>query len=183
MSWILRLAALMGAGAYGVHQLRFVFSPSNGATVRAHAYLAPVGTIVVALLLFALAAALRHIARGVVDDGPRLRRLWVGASVSLVAVYCVQETIEEIVTRGDRQGLFAHGGWVALPLAIAIGLAIALLMRGTKAASEVAAEAHRGPAVRFAPAAVDAVITERAPRRLRPTARHQAARGPPLASV
>jgi hypothetical protein len=183
VSWILRLAALMGAGAYGVHQLRFVLAPSNGPTIRAHAYLAPVGTIVVALLLFALAAALARIARGVVEDAPRLRRLWAGASVSLLAVYCVQETIEEIVTEGDRQGLFAHGGWLALPLAVAIGLAIALLMRGASAASEVAAGARRVPRPAFVPAKFYALIAPRTPRRARPTARHQAARGPPLASV
>jgi hypothetical protein len=183
VSWILRLAALMGAGAYGVHQLRFVISPSNGATVRAHAYLAPVGAIVVALLLFVLAAALARVARGVVEGAPRLRRLWLGASASLMAVYCVQETIEKVVTEGDRQGLFARGGWVALPLALAIGLAIALLMRGANAASEVAANAHAGPAIDVAPTAIDSVLAPATPRRTRPVARHQAARGPPLASV
>ena len=183
MNWILRLAALMGAGAYGVHQLRFVLAPSNGATIRSHAYLAPVGTIVVALLLLALAAALARIARGVVEDAPRLRRLWAGASASLVAVYCVQETIEKIVTRGDRQGLFAHGGWVALPLAIAIGLAIALLMRGASAASEVAAEARRVPPPALALAAVEALIAPSTPRRSRRTVHRQRARGPPLVSV
>jgi hypothetical protein len=184
VNWILRLAALMGAGAYGVHQLRFLLSPSKGATIRAHAYLAPVGTIVVALLLLALAAALARIARGVVDDAPRLRRLWAGSSVSLVAVYCVQETIERAVTQGDRQGLFAHGGWIALPLATAIGFAIALLMRGTTAATEVAEGARRVLPPAFAAAAIyEALLAPWTSRRTRPTARHGAARGPPVASV
>jgi hypothetical protein len=183
VNWTLRMAALMGAGAYGVHQLRFLLSPSGGATLRAHAYLAPIGTVVMVLLLFTLAAALARIARGVAEDAPRLRRLWAGASASLVAVYCAQETMERLLTQGDRQGLFAHGGLVALPLAIAIGLAIALLMRGTSAASEVAAEARRmaRPALRF-PAFV-ALLMPWTPRSARPAARHLAARGPPPVSV
>jgi hypothetical protein len=179
----LRLAALMSAGAYGVHQLRYALWPVKGATVRAHEYLAPVGTVVVVLLLFALAAALARIARGVVDEGPRLGRLWAGASASLLAVYSVQETLEELLTRGDRQGLFAHGGWIAVLLAIAIGLAIALLMRGTAAATEVAAGARRAPALALVLVPLDAVIAPWAPQRSRPTARHLAARGPPTASV
>ena len=47
MTATLRLAALMGAGAYGVHQLRYALWPVRGATLRAHEYLAPVGTVVV----------------------------------------------------------------------------------------------------------------------------------------
>jgi hypothetical protein len=179
----LRLAALMGAGAYAVHQLRYALSPGHGATLRAHEYLAPVGTVVVVLLLFALAAALARIARGVVDEAPRFARLWAGASMSLLAVYSVQETIEGLITSGDRQGLFAHGGWIAIPLAIAIGAAIALLMRGAATASEVAAGARPAPALDFVLTPLDAVIAPWAPQRSRPAALHLAARGPPAASV
>jgi hypothetical protein len=179
----LRLAALMGAGAYGVHQLRYALWPVRGATLRAHEYLAPVGTLVVVMLLFALAAALARIARGGVDEAPRVGRLWAGVSASLVAVYCVQETLEELLTRGDRQALFAHGGWIAVPLAVAIGLAIALLMRGAATASEVVAAARRAPALAFVAAPHDAVTAPWAPGRTRPVARHLAARGPPITSV
>jgi hypothetical protein len=173
----------MGAGAYGVHQLRYALSPVHGATVRAHEYLAPIGTLVVVALLFALAAGLARIARGVVEEAPRVGRLWVGASASLVAVYSVQETIEKLLTRGDRQPLFAHGGWIAVLLAIAFGLAIALLMRGAAKASEVAAAARRAPSLAFVLVVLDAVIAAWAPQRSRPAARHLAARGPPVASV
>ena len=183
MTATLRLAALMGAGAYGVHQLRYALWPVRGATMRAHEYLAPVGTLVVVVLLFALAAALARIARGVVDEAPRLGRLWAGASASLVAVYWVQETLEELLTRGDRQALFGHGGWIAVPLAAAIGLAIALLMRGAATASEVAARARRSPALAFVLVPCGALIAPWAPQRSRPAARHLAARGPPAASV
>jgi hypothetical protein len=185
MTWILRLAALMGAGAYGVHQLRYVLSPQDAASLRAHGYLAPVGAVVVGLLLFALAAALARIARGAVDEVPRAGRLWAGASASLVAVYCVQETIEQLLTSGERTGVLAHGGWVAAPLAVAIGLAIALLMRGTAAASEVAAARERriAPALAVGLAPFVALPAPWSPRRSHGAARHEAARGPPAASA
>jgi hypothetical protein len=184
VTWILRLAALMGAGAYGVHQLRYVVSPENAAALRAHAYLAPVGTIVVGLLLFTLAAALARIARGAVDEAPRLRRLWAGTSASLLAVYCVQETIEQLLTSADRNGALAHGGWVAAPLAAAIGLAIALLMRGAVAASDTAARERSFAPARAVPLPpFVALAMPWLPRRSRAAARRQAARGPPLASV
>src|SRR5205085_11837784 len=149
----------------------------------AHEYLAPVGTLMVVALLFALAAALARIARGVVDEAPRVGRLWAGVSASLLAVYCVQETLEQLLTRGDRLALFAHGGWVAVPLAIAIGLAIALLMRGAATASEVAARAQRAPALACVLVPFGTVIAPWAPQRSGPVARHLAARGPPAAAV
>jgi hypothetical protein len=177
------MAALMGAGAFGVHQLRFALSPAHGASLRAHGYLAPLGAVLVGLLLFALAAALARIARGVVDEAPRLRRLWAGTSVSLVAVYCVQESIEGLLTHGDPAGAFARGGWVALPLAVAMGLVIALVMRGVAAASEVAAASRPAHVMSVVVAPFDAVLKPWSPRRSRAAAGHLAARGPPLASV
>jgi hypothetical protein len=181
VNWILRMAALMGAGAYGVHQLRFALTPANRATAHAHAYLAPVGTVVVGLLLLALAAALARIARGRVDEAPRLRRLWPGTSASLVAVYCVQESIERLIAHGESP--LARGGWVAIPLAVVIGLAVALIARGAAAATEVAAAERRAPALAIEPAPFDVLLRPWSPRRSRAGARPAAARGPPLASV
>ena len=177
------MAALMGAGAFGVHQIRFAVSPAHGAAVRAHDYLAPLGVLLVGLLLFALAAALARMARGVVEDAPRFRRLWIGASASLIAVYCVQESIEGLLTDGSPYGMFARGGWLAVPLSLAIGLAIALVMRGAAAASQVAAAGRRPRALPALLAPFDALLKPWSPRRSRATARHLAARGPPLASV
>jgi hypothetical protein len=177
------MAALMGAGAFGVHQLRFALSPDSARALHAHGYLAPVGAVLLGVLLFALAAALARIARGEVEAAPRVRRLWAGASASLIAVYCVQESIEGLLSHGALHGPFAGGGWVALPLAIAVGLAIALVMRGAAAASEVAAATRRAHAMSVAVAPFDAILKPWSPRRSRATARHLAARGPPLASV
>ena len=80
--------------------------------------------------------------------------------------------------------MFAHGGWVALPLAVTVGLAIALVMRGAAAATALAAAARRAPWHAPSPAAVlQALMPSWAPRRTHGAARHLAARGPPVASV
>jgi hypothetical protein len=181
VNWVLRMAALMGAGAYGVHQLRFALTPASRATLHAHAYLAPVGTVLVGLLLLALAAALARVARGCVDERPRLRRLWPGTSASLVAVYCAQESIERLIAHGESP--LARGGWVAIPLAVVIGLAVALIARGAAAATEVAAAERRAPALAIELTPFDALPRPWSPRRARAAARPEAARGPPLASV
>jgi hypothetical protein len=177
------MAALMGAGAFGVHQIRFALSPARGAALHAHGYLAPLGAVLLGLLLFALAAALARIARGVVEEAPRLRRVWAGTSAALVAVYCVQEALEGLLTHGSPFGMFERGGWVAVPLALVIGLAIALVMRGAAAASAAVAAARRARAISIPLAPFDAVLESWSPRRTCAAARHLAARGPPLASV
>jgi hypothetical protein len=177
------MAALMGAGAFGVHQVRFALSPAQGAALHAHGYLAPLGAVLVGLLLFALASALARIARGVVEEAPRLRRLWAGTSASLVAVYCLQESIEGVLTQGSPFGMFERGGWVAVPLALAMGLAIALVMRGAAAASAVVAASRRARGVSLPLPPFDVVLEPWSPRNTRAAALHLAARGPPLVSV
>jgi hypothetical protein len=190
-AWTLRTAALLGAGAFGVHQLRYVLSYDHGAarslTLHGHGYLAPLGPVLAGVVVLALAAALGRVARGVVEPAPRFRRLWAGASGSLLAVYCAQESIERLLTgahAGGVPGMFWHGGWVALPLAAAIGLAIALLMRGTAAATAVVAGSRPAPWRAPSPARpLHALLPPWAPGRTRAAARHLAARGPPPLSV
>ena len=181
MTWILRMAALLGAGAYGVHQLRFALTPADRATEQAHAYLAPAGAVVVGLLLLALATVLARIARGHVDEAPHFHRLWGGTSASLVAVYCVQESIERLIAHGESP--LAHGGWVAIPLAAAVGLGITLIARGAAAASEVAAAERPVAPLVLQIAPFGALLRPWSPRRSRADTRPQAARGPPLAAV
>jgi hypothetical protein len=185
------MAALMGAGTFGVHQLRFALAGGPAADprqVEAHAYLVPLAPVLAGLLLVALATGLARVASGAADPVPRLRRLWAGASASLFAVYCAQESIEAALTHSHGSGwewaAIGHGGWVALPLALAIGLAVALVMRGAAAAAALVVEAARAPWAPPAPApAAEALLPPWAPRRTRAASRHLAARGPPLASV
>lgn len=174
------MAALLGAGTFAVHQLRFTLA-GTVESPGGHGYLVPLGPVIALGLLLAFAGALARVARAAPDPAPRLRRLWPGASVSLFAVYCVQEAIEGLLTTGHPAGL-AHGGWIALPLAIVIGLGIALAMRGAaEAARLVEGRAPWLPPA--APAPVRAVPAPWSPPCLRGINRHLAARGPPLASV
>jgi len=117
----------MVAGTFGLHQLRFTLAGEEASHVHGHGYLTVVGPILAGLLLLALTLTLARFASGRADRAPRLRRVWLGASTALIAVYCVQESIE------GQHALFGHGGWLALPLAAAIGLAIALLARTSPA--------------------------------------------------
>jgi hypothetical protein len=175
------MAALMGAGTFAVHQLRFALSDDHARAVYGHGYLSALAPLLAALLLFAFAGALARMARGAVDAPPRFRRLWAGASAGLLAAYCAQESIEGLLTHGHATGMFEHGGWVALPLALAVGLGIALITRGAAAASLLVA-GRRAP---WAPAPprgplVEALLPPWTPRRTSAAARHLAARGPPL---
>ena len=134
--------------------------------------------MLVAPLLLAFAAALGRVARRAEEPAPRFGRMWAGTSVALICVYSVQESLESILT-GRVPGVFEHGGWVTVPLAVAIGLLIALVMRGAAAATRVAA--GRAPGLVPGPTApLQVVIRPWAPARTRTAARHLAPRGPPV---
>jgi hypothetical protein len=175
------MAALMAAGTFGVHQLRFALSDDHARAVYGHGYLSAVAPVLAALLLFAVAAGVNRVVRGASEVAPRLPHLWAGASAGLLVAYCAQESLEGVLTHGHATGMFAHGGWVALPLALAVGLAIAMITRGAAAASIAT---HRSaPAVSSAGPLADAVLPPWRPRRTRAAARHLAARGPPIGSA
>jgi hypothetical protein len=173
--WTLRLVALIGAGTFAVHQLRYALS--YGHEVGGHGYLVAVGPVIVAALLVAFAVALGRVARGAEEPAPRLGRLWAGTSASLFGAYCLQESVESLLN-GGVPGMLEHGGWVALPLAAAVGLAIALIMRSAAAATALA----HGRAPWQPPARVPSLQSVLPPwtaPRTRASARHLAARGPP----
>lgn len=113
----------MVAGTFGLHQLRFALAGENADHVHGHGYLSVAGPLLAGFLLLALTLGLARAARGTNDHTPSLRRVWFAASVALIAVYCAQESLE------GQHSLLAHGGWLALPLALVIGLVIALLAR------------------------------------------------------
>src|SRR4051794_38762377 len=139
---MLRLAALMGAGTFAVHQARYALGyrgeASGALAAQGHAYLIAVGPLLAGALMLVLAELVRRLARGAAAPAPRFRRLWAGVSLALVAVYSLQEIVEGAVARHHPSGIAAlasHGGWVAVPLAVAFGLAIAAAMRGASAAT------------------------------------------------
>lgn len=181
-AWMLRLAALMAAGALSVHQLRYLigWGSDAGAALGAHGhgYLVPLSPVLAGLLVLALAQLIGRAARGAAEPVPGMRRLWPLTTLALVAVYCVQELAEG----SDPGALATHGGWVAVPLAGVAGLAIALAMRGAGAATELTGSARRRPwHAPFPQAPRKIALVLSAPRVRSGSACAFAARGPPLA--
>jgi hypothetical protein len=148
--WRLRLAALLAGASFAVHQLRFTLAPGSNAH-QGHAYLTVLAPIVVGVLMLAVAQFAGALTRGRASGRiPPLRRLWLVSSAALLAVYCLQELAEGLLSPGHA-GVFAAGGWAAAPLALVAGLVVALLMR---AAAAVELAVARGPLRRPAPAAI-----------------------------
>jgi hypothetical protein len=174
---MLRLAALVAAGSFAVHQLRYLLASHGAAEIEApaHAYLARLTPVLAALLLIAVGEAIRRVARGAASPSPRLAPLWLAATSALLVVYSAQELAE-------GSSVTADGGWLALPLAALMALAIAVALRGTDAAAELARRRRpwRTP-VALGPAQILRPASARAPRVAVPLAR--TARAPPAVLV
>jgi hypothetical protein len=182
----LRAGALLAAGSLAVHELRYQLGYGGEGAVGGHGYLTWLAPLVALTLAAACGVWLARIGRGsdrAADGGRGLT--WLGASASLLLTYVAQETVEALAAPG-HPGLLAHGGWVVVPIALAVGAAVSLLLRGARAADRAAATAARpwsplrlsalAPPVFLRPAAAPL-----APRP-RVLARRLAGRGPPLAS-
>jgi hypothetical protein len=157
-----RLAALLAVGAAALHQLRYLVvfgSSSSGELAReGHGYLVD---LLPALAVLVFSAALATVVRGTEGAAsarsPLTRRIAVFAG-ALLTIYTGQELLEGILAAGHPAGpgaLLAGGGWVALPLALAIGALAALLARALEGFERAIAVVHaaarrrsRAPAVR-----------------------------------
>jgi hypothetical protein len=185
----LRVAALMAACTFALHELRFLISyggdSSAALTAQGHGYLVPLTPLVAGVLVLALAGALARAAQGASDRAPGFAPIWAGASASLFTVYFVQESIEGLVFGGHPDGLagvLGNGGWIALPLAIVLGLAVAFALRG--AAEAPALARHRGPLLaRITHVDTALLAPDWWPPRLPGAAMHLAPRGPPALSL
>ena len=188
----IRAAALISVGALVVHDLRYLIAYRGSAgeelSVTGHGYLGvvtPLAMGVLALALMALAWRLL-LGRAAEPPLPATHRMWPFTSGMLVAIYSCQEWIEGMTAQGHPGGIAAvvgDRGWIALPLAVVVGLVIALLLRGAEAAIALAAtpRGRSWPRPR-------AVLRLVAPSVWRPVtgdalARRLAPRGPPFASV
>jgi hypothetical protein len=184
----LRSCALLAAGALALHQLRYMLAYGHDAghalSEQGHAYLTPVTAAVVTIVVIALATGLHRLAAGApARPGRRLLRLWPGATGALLAVFAAQESIEGALTPRHPGGLAAvigHGGWVAVPLAVAIGLAVALMLRGAPRAAFAVTRRLARAAVPRAPLLVP--VRPAPPLRRRPVIATAAGRAPPRAS-
>jgi hypothetical protein len=109
------------------------------------------------------------------------RRLWIENALALVAIYVAQEGIEGAFAPGHP--IWAHGGWTVVPLAIAVGGLVALLLAGADKALAAVARAVSAPGEhwsigRAASSAVSVVLVE-----LDAVARHLVGRAPPRAGL
>jgi hypothetical protein len=154
-----RLASILAVGAFGLHQLRYLLAAgsSSSAEHAAHGYMsdlmAPVAVLVLAA---ALATLIRGTEGAVPERAPLGRRIALFAG-ALFAIYVGQESLEAILTAGHPaliDSMLSGGGWLALPLAIGIGAALALLARALERVEHAIAIVHakrgrsRPPAVR-----------------------------------
>jgi hypothetical protein len=123
-----RAIGLLPLAGYGVHQLRYALVPGTE-DADAHGYLV-LAPLLLALLGAVLAGRyLSGCARGG-DGGPRARsigRTIAVAGLALLAIYVVQELIEAACTPGAPLP-FAAGGWIAVPLALALGTLVGLVL-------------------------------------------------------
>lgn len=190
----LRATAALSAGAYALHQLRYAlgYGDASGEALGAHghAYLSLLAPLVALLAALAGAQFLSILARTghtSEDSGrtARLRRLWPAATGVLLAIYLLQELIEGALASGHPAGLaaiLAGGGWWALPLAVVIGLLVALMLRGADAAIGLVASRRFVRRPRIATPLPTPVVLAELPRPA-VLARNLAGRGPPIASV
>ena len=185
----LRALALIGAGAFAVHQLRYLLGYGDRAAdalaEQGHGYLWAAELV----LALALAAALGQLVLALArprrplagDRAPSFPVQWLSASGVLALVHVVQESLEGVVFAGHHPplaGVLGHGGWTALVAAAAVGALVALLLRGAGAAVVRRARALRLPHVRRRAGARPRPATPDRPG-LEPLARHLAGRAPP----
>jgi len=179
----LRAGATLAAGSLAVHELRFLVGYGGEDAVAGHGYLAWLAPLVALAMAAAGGVWLARIGRAA--GAPRPALTWLGASATLAATYAVQETVEVLSSSG-HPGLLAHGGWIAAPVALAMGGLVALLLRGAGAADRAAATAARpwSPLTLTPSAPPDLTLPAAAPLAPRPRvlARRLAGRAPPVAS-
>jgi hypothetical protein len=180
----LRAGAMLAAGSLAVHELRFLAGYGGEGAVGGHGYLNWLAPLLAVALAASCGAWLARVGRARGGQS-RPALTWLGASASLIATYAIQETIEGLASP-CHPGLLAHGGWVVIPAALAVGALVAGALRGVRAADNAAAEAARpwSPLqLAFATPEASAVRVA-APLAPRPRilARRLAGRGPPLAS-
>jgi hypothetical protein len=154
---------LLPVAALGVHELRYRLAyganANSALAAQGHGYVDSLAPWLVLLLGLALGAFLVRVAGalgGRPDSSPRrsFAALWLLSTVSLVAVYAVQELLEGVFAAGHPSGfaaLFGHGGWWALAASVVVGAGLAALLR---LASAVVSSALRlaGPTRRWTPA-------------------------------
>ena len=195
----MRAGALIAVGALSVLDLRYLLAYHGYAghelALQGHAYLRLATPVLAGLLVLAAAAFAARLMRAYAEGNeagarlvPSTRRMWLFATALLIAVYSSQEWLEGLLAEGHAGGIgapYSHGGWLAVPLAVAIGLLIALALRGAATAIAVAATRGRARMLRAArvdlPSRLGSSVWR--PARNATLARELAPRAPPASSL
>jgi hypothetical protein len=135
----LRAAALFAAGWWAVHQLRYLLAYGAGSGdalhQTGHAYLGPVAPLLGMALVLGFARMVVRVTAAPAGRSARTQRLtvlWPACAGGIALLYAAQETTEGVLAAGHPAGLaaiFGHGGWLAVPLAVMAGLAVAAALR------------------------------------------------------
>ncbi len=134
---VLRSTALVGAGAFALHELRYLvgypMSSEHALAAQGHGYLSILGPLLVVIVGLAAGQFVASVARGRGRGarGTGFARIWLRASAALLSIYVAQESLEGSLTAGHPDGLagvFGAGGWSAFFLAVAIGALVALAL-------------------------------------------------------
>jgi hypothetical protein len=150
-----RRASLLALAALALHQLRYslAYGGDAGAALerQGHSYLGDLGAIVVAFAVSLALARLLAATLGRLRPEPAARALPRAAlafAAALLAIFATQELSEGALSAGHPGGLaavLANGGWLALPLAAALGLLVAIADRLLAGAERRLAEASPRP--------------------------------------
>lgn len=151
-----RAAALLPAAALAVHQLRYVLAYGGDyareLSSRGDSYTEWLVPVCGALLALGLGVVVGRAAEawrtGAAGRSRRLtwRALWCALTLTLVVCFCVQEWLEILLDPGHAgtfTGIFASGGWTALPAAAAIAAVSATVVRGARVALAAIARRSR----------------------------------------
>lgn len=190
-----RAAALLPLASLGVHDLRYRLAYGGDAghqlARQGHSYLGVVKPAIGVLCALVAADLVARLARAWrLGDAGEARlsrsRLWVLATVALIAVYFGQELLEGAIFAGHPGGLagvLGAGGWTAIPLSLAAGGLLTLLFAGARAAVRaLAARGRRSTALR-APLHVRRLPAAARFGRPAPLASASAGRAPPRLAV
>jgi hypothetical protein len=138
-------AALMPAGAFAVHQLRYWLAFGSHAAAelqeQGHSYLHSVVPWIVLLLAVAVGSFLLALGRAFGGRSSLHRytlsvaTLWLLCTIALIAIYTCQEFLEGLFATGHPGGLagiFGYGGWWSIPAAVAVGLVLTAAFHGAR---------------------------------------------------
>jgi len=151
-----RLASILAVGAFALHQLRYLIAFGGHASAEGHRYMTDLLPPLSVLLVAAVLATLIRGTEGASPERvPLARRIAVFAG-ALLAIYLGQELLEGAIAGHDvgSATLFAGSGWIALPLALAMGTLAALFAHALERVENVLAAACAERRSRLRPPAV-----------------------------